>query len=108
MAERAATLPPKTQPGQQQQRSQEQKKKGEGFMVVQKMKQQREDMKPIPFGQNVMEKRRVQFKSDNGLQLSKEKELDILSEGNTELVQGRCLMPRAVRGLKRMPGITCQ
>jgi len=68
----AAPPPPKKQPEQrqqQQQSGQQQKKKGDGFVEV-KRNQKKEEMKPVPPGQNSMEKRRVTFKRDNGLPLS--------------------------------------
>jgi len=42
-------------------------------------------MKPVPPGQNLMEKRRVTFKRDNGLPLSQKKDLDNSSEVNRAL-----------------------
>ena len=74
-AQRAAAPPPqKKQPGQaqQQQCQGENKKKGDGFTEVRRS-QQKEEMKPVPPGQNSMEKRRVTFKRDNGLPLSQKK-----------------------------------
>jgi len=83
--------PPKKQPEQrqqQQQSGQEQKKKGDGFTEV-KRQQKKEEMKPVPPGQNSMEKRRVTFKRDNGLPLSQKKDLDISSEVNRALFEAK-------------------
>jgi len=90
-AQRAAAPPPKKQPEQrqqQQQSGQQQKKKGDGFVEV-KRQQKKEEMKPVPPGQNSMEKRRVTFKRDNGLPLSQKKDLDILSEVNRALFEAK-------------------
>jgi len=88
-AQRAAMPPPsKKQPEQrqqqQQQLGQQQKKKGDGFVEV-KRQQKKEEMKPVPPGQNSMQNRRVTFKRDNGLPLSQKRDLDISSEVNRAL-----------------------
>jgi len=94
-AQRAAEPPPKKQPEQQQQQSEQQKKKkGDGFVEV-KRQQKKEEMKPVPPGQNSMEKRRVTFKRDNGLPLSQKKDLDISSEVNRALFEAK--VPHFVR-----------
>jgi hypothetical protein len=49
----------------------------------------KEEMKPVPPGQNSMEKRRVTFKRDNGLHLSQKKDLDISSEVNRVLFEAK-------------------
>jgi len=102
-AQRAAAPPPsKKQPEQrqqQQQSGQQQKKKGNGFVEV-KRNQKKEEMKPVPPGQNSMEKRRVTFKRDNGLPLSQKKDLDILSEVN------RALFVAKVPYFVRIQGVT--
>jgi len=93
----AAPPPPKKQPEQrqqQQQSGQQQKKKGDGFVEV-KRQQKKEEMKPVPPGQNSMEKRRVTFKRDNGLPLSQKKDLDISSEVNRALFEAK--VPHFVR-----------
>jgi len=93
----AAPPPPKKQPEQrqqQQQSGQQQKKKGDGFTEV-KRQQKKEEMKPVPPGQNLMEKRRVTFKRDNGLPLSQKKDLDISSEVNRALFEAK--VPHFVR-----------
>jgi len=94
----AAPPPPKKQPEQrqqqQQQSGQQQKKKGDGFVEV-KRNQKKEEMKPVPPGQNSMEKRRVTFKRDNGLPLSQKKDLDISSEVNRALFEAK--VPHFVR-----------
>jgi len=91
-ARRAAALPPpKKQPEQQQQQQQSgqpQKKKGDGFLEV-KRQQKKEEMKPVPPGQNSMEKRRVTFKRENGLPLSLKKDLDISAEVNRALCEAK-------------------
>jgi len=46
-------------------------------------------MKPVPPGQNSMEKRRVTFKKDKGLPLTQKKDLDISSEVNRALVEAK-------------------
>jgi len=97
-AQRAATPPPpKKQPEQrqqQQQSGQQLKKKGDGFVEVKRGKKQ-EEMKPVPPGQNSMEKRRVTFKRDNGLPLSQKKDLHISSEVNRALFEAK--VPHCVR-----------
>jgi len=96
-AQRAAAPPPKKQPEQrqqQQQSGQQQKKKGDGFVEV-KRQQKKEEIKPVPPGQNSMEKRRVTFKRDNGLPLSQKKDLDISSEVNRALFEAK--VPHFVR-----------
>jgi len=96
-AQRAAAPPPKKQPEQrqqQQQSGQQQKKKGDGFTEV-KRQQKKDEMKPVPPGQNSMEKRRVTFKRDNGLPLSQKKDLDISSEVNRALFEAK--VPHFVR-----------
>jgi len=93
----AAPPPPKKQPEQrqqQQQSGQQQKKKGDSFTEV-KRQQKKEEMKPVPLGQNSMEKRRVTFKRDNGLPLSQKKDLDISSEVNRALFEAK--VPHFVR-----------
>ena len=84
----AAPPPPKKQPEQRQQQQQQsgqpQKKKGDGFVEV-KRQQKKEEMKPVPPGQNSMQNRRVTFKRDNGLPLSQKRDLDISSEVNRAL-----------------------
>jgi len=94
----AAPPPPKKQPEQrqqqQQQSGQQQKKKGDGFVEV-KRQQKKEEMKPVPPGQNSMEKRRVTFERDNGLPLSQKKDLDISSEVNRALFKAK--VPHFVR-----------
>jgi len=95
-AQRAAA-PPKKQPEQrqqQQQSGQQQTKKGDGFVEV-KRQQKKDDMKPVPPGQNSMEKRRVTFKRDNGLPLSQKKDLDISSEVNRARFEAK--VPHFVR-----------
>jgi len=93
-AKRAAAPPPpsKKQPEQRQQQQQlgqqHQKKKGDGFVEV-KRQQKKEEMKPVPPGQNSMEKRRVTFKRDNGLPLSQKRDLDISSEVNRALFEAK-------------------
>jgi len=90
-AQRAAAPPPKKQPEQrqqQQQSGQQQKKKGDGFVEV-KRQQKKEEMKPVPPGQNSMEKRRVTFKRDNVLPLSQKKDLDISLEVNRALFEAK-------------------
>jgi len=97
-AQRVAAPPPtKKQPEQQQQQQQsgqQQKKKGYGFVEV-KRQQKKEEMKPVPPGQNSMEKRRVTFKRDNGLPVSQKKDLDISSEVNRALFEAK--VPHFVR-----------
>jgi len=96
-AQRAAAPPPKKQPEQrqqQQQSGQQQKKKGDGFVEV-KRQQKKEEIKPVPPGQNSMENRRVIFKRDNGLPLSQKKDLDISSEVNRALFEAK--VPHFVR-----------
>jgi len=87
----AAPPPPKRQPGQaqQQQRQGENKKKGDGFTEVRRSQQKNEEMKPVPPGQNSMEKRRVTFKRDNGLPPSQKNDLDISSEVNRALFEAK-------------------
>jgi len=95
-AQRVAA-PPKKQPEQrqqQQQSGQQQKRKGDGFVEV-KRQQKKEEMNPVPPGQNSMEKRRVTFKRDNGLPLSQKKDLDISSEVNRALFEAK--VPHFVR-----------
>jgi len=93
----AAPPPPRKQPrqAQQQQRQGESKKKGDGFTEVRRSQQKREEMKPVPPGQNSMEKRRVTLKRDNGLPLSQKKDLDISSEVNRALFEAK--VPHFVR-----------
>jgi len=98
-AQRAVAPPPpsKKQPEQrqqQQQSGQQQKKKGDGFVEV-KRQQKKDEMKPVPPGQNSMEKRRVTFKRDNGLPLSQKKDLDISLEVNRALFEAK--VPHFVR-----------
>ena len=90
--QRAAAPPPaKKQPGQaqHQQRLGENERKWDGFTEVRRRQQKVEEMKPVLRGQNSMEKRRVIFKRDNGLPLSQKKELDISSEVNRALFEGK-------------------
>jgi hypothetical protein len=47
----------------------------------------KEEIKPVPPGQDSMEKRKVMFKRDNGLPLSQKKDLDISSEVNRALFE---------------------
>ena len=94
----AAPAPQKKNPGQaqqQQQRQGENKKKGEGFTEVKRQQQRKEEMRPVPQGQNSMEKRRVMFKRDNGLPLSQKKDLEISSEVNRALFEAK--VPHFVR-----------
>jgi len=93
----AAPAPPKKQPEQrqQQQRQGENKKKGDGFTEVKRQQQKKEEMRPVPPGQNSMEKRRVTLKRDNGLPLSQKKDLDISSEVNRALFEAK--VPHFVR-----------
>jgi len=68
-------------------------------------------MKPVLPGQNSMEKRRVIFKTDNGLPLSQKKDLDILSEVNRELFMAKvphliCIEGVAKNTLERLSAIT--
>jgi len=106
-AQRVAAPPSKKQPEQrqqQQQSGQQQKKKGEGFVEV-KRQQKKDDMKPVPPGQNSMEKRRVTFKRDNGLPLSQKKDLDISSEVNRALFEAKVqYFVRIQRVTKNTPG----
>jgi len=91
----AATLPPaKKQPEQRQQQQGNQKKKGDDFTEVQRQ-QKKEEMKPSFPGLNLMEKRRVTFKRDNGLPVSQKKDLDISSEINRGLFEAK--VPHLVR-----------
>jgi len=97
-AQRAAAPPsPKKQPEQrqqQQQSGQQQKKKGDGFVEV-KRQVKKDEIKPVPPGQNSMEKSRVTFKRDNGLPLSQKRDLDISSEVNRALFEAK--VPHFVR-----------
>jgi len=96
-AQRAAAPPPaKKQPrqAQQQQRQGENRKKGDGFQEVKRVRR-KEELKPIPPGQNSMEKRRVTFKMANGLALSEKKDLDISSKVNRALFEAK--VPHFVR-----------
>jgi len=90
---RAAAPPPsKKQPKQrqqQQQSGQQQKKKGMNGFVKVKRQQKKEEMKPVFLGPNLMEKRRVTFKRDNGLPLSQKKDLDISLEVNRALFEAK-------------------
>jgi len=60
-----------------------------------KRQQKKEEVKLVPPGQNLIEKRRVTFKRDNGLPLSQEKDLDISSEVNRALFEAK--VPHVVR-----------
>jgi len=83
--------PPKKQPEQrqqQQQSGQQRKKKWDGSFEV-KRQQKKEEMKPVPPGQNSMEKRRVTFTRYNGLPISHKKDLDISSEVNRALSEAK-------------------
>jgi hypothetical protein len=93
----AAPPPPKKDLGQaqQQQRQGHDDKKGGGFTEVKRQQKKKEEMKPVPPGQNLMEKRRVTFKRDNGLPLSQKKDLDISSEVNRALFEAK--VPHFVR-----------
>jgi hypothetical protein len=93
----AAPVPPKKNPGQaqQQQRQGENKKKGDGFTEVKRHQQKKEEMRPVPPGQNSMEKRRLTFRRDNGLPLSQKKDLEISSEVNRALFEAN--VPHFVR-----------
>jgi hypothetical protein len=93
----AAPPPPKKNPGQaqQQQRQGENKKKGDGFTEVKRQQQKKDELRPVPTGQNSMEKRRVTFKRDNGLPLSQKKDLEISSEVNRALFEAK--VPHFVR-----------
>jgi hypothetical protein len=62
---------------------------------VKRQQQKKEEMRPVPPGQNTMEKRRVTFKRDNGLPLSQKKDLDISSEVNRALFEAK--VPHFVR-----------
>jgi len=97
----AAPPPSKEQPKQRQHQSQGQqpKKKGDGFVEVERQ-QKKEEMKPVFPGQHLMEKRRVTFKRDNGLPLSQKKDLDISSEVNGALFDTK------VPHLIRIQGVT--
>jgi len=99
----AAPPPPKKQPGQsqQQQRQGESKKKGDGFTEVKRSQQKKDEMKPVPPGQNSMEKRRVTFKRDNGLPLSQKKDLDISSEVNRALFEAKVPYFVRIQGVTR-------
>jgi len=57
--------------------------------------QKKEEMRPVPPGQNLMEKSRVTFKRDNGLPLSQKKDFDISSEVNRALFEAK--VPHFVR-----------
>jgi len=93
----AAPAPPKKQPKQRQhqQRQGENKKKGDGFTEVKRQQQKKDELRPVPPGQNSMEKRRVTFKRDNGLPLSQKKDLDISLEVNRALFEAK--VPHFVR-----------
>jgi len=91
----AAPPPPKKNPEQRQQQRGENKKKGDGFIEVKRSQQRKEKMKPVPPGQNSMEKSRVTSKRDNGLLLSQKKDLDISSEVNRALFEAK--VPHFVR-----------
>jgi len=99
----AAPPPPRKQPGQaqQQQRQGGNKKKGDGFTEVRRSQQKKEEMKPVPPGQNSMEKRRVTFKRDNGLPLSQKKDLDISSEVNRALFEANIPYFVRIQGVTR-------
>jgi len=90
-AQRApAPPPPKKQPKQRQQQQGEKKKKGYGFQKVKRNGQhKKKELKPVPPGQNSMEKMRVTFKRDNGLPLSQKKDLDISSKVNRVLFEAK-------------------
>jgi len=62
---------------------------------VKRQQQRKEELRPVPPGQNSMEKRRVTFKRDNGLPLSQKKDLDISSEVNRVLFEAK--VPHFVR-----------
>jgi len=103
----AAPIPPKKQPEQrqQQQRQGKNKKKRDGFTEVKRQQQKKEEMRPVPPGQNSMEKRRVTFKRDNGLPLSQKKDLDISSEVNRALFEAKVPYFVRIQGVtKNTPG----
>jgi hypothetical protein len=54
---------------------------------VKRGQQKKEELKPLPPGQNSMEKRRATFKRDNSLPLSQKKDLDISWKVNRALFQ---------------------
>jgi len=56
---------------------------------VKRQQQKKEELRPVPPGQNSMEKRRVTFRRDNGLPLSQKKDLDISSEVNRALFEAK-------------------
>jgi len=64
-------------------------------LVEVKRQQKKKEMKPVPPGQNSMDKRRVTFKRDYGLPLSQKKDLDISSEVNRALCKAK--VPHFVR-----------
>jgi hypothetical protein len=77
-----------------------------------------EEMRPVPPGQNSIEKRRVTFKRDNGLPLSEKKDLDISSEVNRALfepkvshfvrIQGIIMNTRGCLSTITTPGATAE
>jgi len=101
----AAPPPPKKQP---EQRQGENKKKGEGFTEVKRQQQKKEELRPVPPGQNSIEKRRVTFKRDNGLPLSQKKDLDISSEVNRALFEAKSHILCASKGSRKIPEDACQ
>jgi len=62
---------------------------------VKRQQQRKEELRPVPIGQNSMEKRRVTFKRDNRLPLSQKKDLEISSEVNRALFEAK--VPHFVR-----------
>ena len=62
---------------------------------MKRSQRKKEELRPVPPGQNSMEKRRVTFKRDNGLPLSQKKDLDISSEVNRALFEAK--VPHFVR-----------
>ena len=96
----AAPLITKKKPEQSQQQQGDKKRKGDGFTEVKRNQQRKEELKPVPPGQNSMQKRRVTFKRDNGLPLSQKKDVDISSEVN------RALFDAKVPHFIRIQGVT--
>jgi len=113
----APAKPQEPQQQRQQQQHQGENKKGDSVQEV-KRSQKKEEMKPVPPGQNLMEKRRVTIKRENSLPIFQKKDLDILSEVNrahfeakvphfmciqgvTKNTQGACQRIRSLRQLRR-------
>jgi hypothetical protein len=74
-------------------------KKGEGFQEMKGGK--KKEMKPVPVGQNSMEKRRVTFKRDNGLPLCQKQDLDISSAVNRVLFEEKVLHFVRIQGVTK-------